>query len=247
MEILTKEIDVLFLCGGLGKRLRSVVSNKPKSMAEIGRSPFLDILFHYFAGFGFRRFILCTGYKADIIKKRYKMIKRPYRILFSHEAKSLGTAGAIKNAQPLIKSNTFMVLNSDCFCPINLKKFLEFHFRKKAALSIVVTQNRKCRDFGLIHINHRGEITGFEEKKSVKGKHFVSAGTYLFQKEILSLIPRNINYSLEYSLFPSLIGSRFYGYSVKEGFIDIGTPERYEKAKKILRLDGCSKPCLKDI
>ena len=56
------DIDVLILCGGLGTRLCEVVADRPKPMAEMNERPFLDILIDHFAGFGFKRFILCAGY-----------------------------------------------------------------------------------------------------------------------------------------------------------------------------------------
>ena len=97
-QIVIQDIDVVVLCGGLGERLRGVLGNYPKPMVEINGSPFLDILIHYVAGYGFTRFILCTGYRSDLIKRYYKDKRTGFTVLISNEERPLGTAGAIKNA-----------------------------------------------------------------------------------------------------------------------------------------------------
>ncbi|MDI6786290.1 MAG: nucleotidyltransferase family protein [bacterium] len=231
----TRDIDVVILCGGLGKRLQVVVNDRPKPMAEINGCPFLDVLIEYIAGYGFRRFILCIGYMGDIIKQHYQKNSGPLTILFSEEKEPLGTAGAIKNAECFIKSNPFLVMNGDSFCPVELDKFVDYHIAKKTLTTIALTKIEENKDYGLVTINSSDRIISFTEKTEVdNNSELVNAGVYLFQKDVLSLIPANRNYSLEYNLFPTITEKRIYGYITKGNFIDIGTPERLEKAKQIL-------------
>lgn len=234
-----KDIDVIILCGGLGKRLQSVVSDKPKPMAEIGNRPFLDILIDYIASYGFRRFILCISHKGDIIKKYYQSKNSSLDILFSEEKELLGTAGAIKNAEKLILSGPFLVMNGDSFCQVELDKFVDFHIAKKALATIALTKIEENKDCGLVVISSSGKIKSFTEKAKIDDGRLglVNAGIYIFQRDILFLIPKDKNYSLEYDLFPALIKKGIYGYTTRANLIDIGTPERYEKAKKIFSKD----------
>ena len=112
-----KDIDVFILCGGIGKRLRKVSGGTPKPMVKIGDYVFLDLLIKYIAGFGFRRFILGTGYRAGIIKDYYSSGRFPgLDIRFSREESPLDTGGAVKNAKELIKSNPIFILNGDSLC-----------------------------------------------------------------------------------------------------------------------------------
>jgi D-glycero-alpha-D-manno-heptose 1-phosphate guanylyltransferase len=231
---LTGNCDVLLLCGGLGKRLRPLLRDKPKPMIEICGKPFLDILIDYTAGFGFRRFILCTGYKSALIKKHYEAMKGSLDIVISHESRPRGTAGAVKNAEPFIHSSPFLVLNADSFCPINFMDFLKFHREKKAMASVALTKKTGAGDYGSIVIDRKGKITGFHEKRAGAGERLVSAGIYLFDKKILERMPANRKYSMEYDLFPALSGKDLYGYVIQKDFIDIGTPERYVKARRML-------------
>ena len=230
-----KEIDVLILCGGLGKRLRGVINDIPKPMAEINDRPFLDILIDYVARYGFRRVILCIGYMGDVIKQHYQERERSLNILFSKEREPLGTGGAIKNAEPFIQSNPFLAMNGDSFCPVNLHTFLDFHTSKGALLSIALVRAKETQDYGVIALGESQRIVSFDEKIGVgmeTSPSFINAGIYLFDRSILSLIPSQKKYSLEYDLFPKVISKEFYGYVTSETLIDIGTPERYEKAKQ---------------
>lgn len=229
----TKSIDVVILCGGLGRRLRSVVCNRPKPMALINERPFLDILIDFIAGFGFRRFILCIGYFGDVIKQYYQNRKSSFEIVFSEEKKPLGTGGALKNAGSLIQSSSFLLVNGDSFCQVDLRKFLGFHIDKNALVSMVLSNMDAPLGYDTVTLGDSQRITKFNTKVKRKENHFVNAGIYLFQQEALSLIPPHKKFSLEKDFFPKILNKKFYGFVIKEKFIDIGTPERYKQAKKL--------------
>ncbi len=226
-------IDVVVLCGGLGTRLKKVVSDRPKVMAEVNNKPFLEILIDYIAVFGFRRFVMCVGYMKEKIREHFER-RKDVEILFSAEEELLGTAGAIKNAEKFIRSNPFLVVNGDSFCRINVKGFLDFHITKKAYASIALVLPEKDADYGVVAIGDDQRILSFNEKREPDTGGFINAGMYFFNRDILKLIPENITYSLEYNLFPHIIDKGIYGYVTGEKLIDIGTPERYRKAEEIL-------------
>lgn len=229
-----KDLDVVILCGGLGSRLRGIIDDRPKPMAEINQQPFLDILIDYFYVFGFRRFVLCTGYMSGVIQEYYSRKKNSFELVISNEQAPLGTAGSIKNAQKFIKSEPFFVANGDSFCPADLGEFYNFHLSKQALLSMVVVESEKTIDGGLVTLDSLQRIIGFEEKMQKEGISHTNAGIYIFQKNILSFIPENTKYSLEYDLFPRLTNRGSFAFVTGEQLIDIGTPERYERAKEHL-------------
>ncbi len=228
------KIDVVILCGGFGKRLQGVIKDIPKPMAKIKHRPFLSILIDFIANYGFKHFILCTGYKADIIEKYYRQKNSNLSIEFSKEEKPLGTGGAIKNAENYIKSNPFLVVNGDSFCEINLKEFVDFHFRRDALISIAVTNTDVCDDYGTIDIDDSHRIIEFNEKIKGYKNRLINAGFYLLQREAFPLMPEKINFSIERDFFPKIIKRNLYAFETQESLIDIGTPERYEKAKHLL-------------
>ncbi len=233
-----KEIDVVILCGGWGKRLRSVINTRPKSMAEIDGRPFLDILIDYVASYGFRRFILCIGYMGNVIKQHYQKGRGSSIILFSEEGELLGTGGAIKNAESLIQSNPFLVMNGDSMCKLNLGSFIDFHLEKEALLSVVLVRSKTARDYGSVTLDDFQRITSYNEKIADGSNNLINAGIYLMQKAIFSHMPAQNRFSLEYDLFPRIIGNRCYGFLTESELIDIGTPERYEKAKSMITTGG---------
>ena len=226
----THDIDVLILAGGRGRRLREVVSDKPKPMAEINGQPFLEILIDHISHFGYRRFILCTGHMSEFIINFYKNKKTIYKVLLSNELKSLGTAGAVKNAESLVHSNPFMVFNGDSFCQVDLSEFLDFHLKRTAFMSMVVADEKNTEDYGTIHMDDSYRILSFQEKRAANRGGIVSAGIYLFDKSVFELIPPQIEYSLEYDVFPNITNQSCYCFRSDNKLIDIGTPKNYEKA-----------------
>lgn len=229
------EIDVVILCGGFGKRLQNVIKDIPKPMAEINCRPFLDILIDFVASFGFRHFILCVGYRANIIENYFQRKRGNLDIEFSKEQKHLDTGGAIKNAEAYIKSNPFLVMNGDSFCKIDLRDFVRFHQSKNALFSMVVAKTINNKDYGAIALDDSQRIIKFSKRvKSDRRDGFINAGIYLFQRQVLSLMPAGKSFSLERNFFPAFVNKGAYGYITEAQLIDIGTPVRYKKAKQIL-------------
>lgn len=224
-----REIDVVILCGGLGTRLRPVISNRPKVLAKIGERTFLDILINDLTLFGFRNIILCVGYLKDQIKNHFNCNK-DYNILFSEEEEPLGTGGALKKAKSLIKTSPFMVMNGDSICKINFHDFYDFHTSKKASLSMALARAKTAQDFGSVILDDLNRITSFKEKVASKDECLINAGIYLMQKNVFSLMPDEDNFSLEYDFFPKLIEDKCFGFIIDSELLDIGTPDRYEKA-----------------
>lgn len=227
-----KDIDVAILCGGLGKRLRSVVSDRPKPMAEVNGSPFLDILIDYVASYGFKRFILCTGYQGRLVKQYYQNRGGELTIVISEEKEPLGTGGAIKNAESFIQSEIFLVLNGDSFCELSINDFLNFHASKGAVVSIAVTPIERPLDSGVVRLDEDQKIISFEEKAPVNRTALVNAGVYLFDRTILKYMPSGKKFSLEHDFFPRILDKKIYGYITNERLFDIGTPERLELARQ---------------
>jgi NDP-sugar pyrophosphorylase family protein len=228
-------LDVVLLCGGKGERLNSVLAGMPKPLAAINGRPFLDILIDYLRGLGFRRFILCIGYRADLIKQHYEQKKESLGIIFSEENKPLGTAGAVKNAQSHIKSDPFLVMNGDSICRADLNKFIDFHISKKAAICALLVKAKQGQDYGAVKLDNKAQVTSFDEKITAGPERFINTGIYLLSAEVLDFIPEGKKFSFEYDLFPKLIYKRFFGLTTDAMLIDIGTPERYERAKFILK------------
>jgi NDP-sugar pyrophosphorylase family protein len=231
MCIAPENTDVVILCGGLGTRLRECVSDRPKPMADIQQTPFVQILIEQFRGFGFRRFILCTGYMSEVVKSYFEDYAGDAEIVISEEPKPLGTAGAIRHAQGIIRSDPFLVTNGDSYCSVPLDSFCEFHAGRAAEMSMVVTTSDQSEDYGSVGIDQTGRITSFQEKTAGTQFGMVSAGIYLLQRHIFQCIPPGTTCSLELDVFPRLMGRCCYAYVNAAPVFDIGTPERLAQAE----------------
>ena len=238
-----REIDVVILCGGLGKRLRPTFEG-PKVLAKVGEKTFLDILIDNLLMHGFKNIILSVGYLKEQIKNHFNYEHNKihdYTITFSEEEEPLGTGGALKKAKTRIISTPFMVVNGDSICKVNFRSFIEFHIEKKALLSMVLVHSNKAQDYGSVSLDDLQKITDFNEKIAGKSDNLINAGIYLMKKDIFAYMPKQKKFSLEYELFPQIIKNRCYGFLTESEFIDIGTPERYEKAINLLKSDTTTK------
>ena len=227
-------IDTVILCGGMGTRLQSVLQDKPKPMADFNDRPFLDLLIEHIGKSGFKRFILCTGHKGDLIKNYFEKKNDEKTYLISQEPSPLGTAGAIKHAEPAITSDIFLAMNGDSFCEMDLESFLNFHIAKNAMASVCLAPMKDTSDYGSVALSEDDAIISFNEKPDTRPSGWVNAGIYLFSKKLLNLIPAGEKISLEQEIFPSLIGKGLFGFTSQSQLLDIGTPERLDHARTIL-------------
>ena len=224
-------IDAVILCGGLGTRLQPVVPDRPKALAAIQGTPFLDILVDDLRRQGIRRFVFCVGHmKEQIIAHFSGRTDSDY--FFSAEDSPLGTGGAVRNAQPLIRSDPFLVLNGDSFCRVDYAALLRFHQAKRSALTVVAAPIRNRDDGGTLQLDQEGRLVSFQEKSTAPAARFINAGVYLMPLDIVRGWLPDRPFSLERDVFPQLAATRrCFGFAVDSDVIDIGTPDRYQGAQ----------------
>ena len=216
------------LAGGLGTRLRSVVADRPKVMAEVRGQPFLTYLLEQLAQAGFKHTVLCTGYLGEQVKATFGDTYSSLHLEYSQESFPLGTAGALQLALPLFQSEQVLVINGDSFCKANLSDFWAWYTdTKDAEAALLLTQVPDTKRYGRVQVKPSGQVLKFEEKGSTEGAGWINAGIYLLERRLLSTIPQNHAVSLETEMFPAWIGQELYGYCSQGQFLDIGTPESY--------------------
>jgi NDP-sugar pyrophosphorylase family protein len=228
-------ICILILCGGFGKRLRSIVSDRQKVLADVVGHPFITFILDQISYAGGKDVILCTGFMGEQIEcflgKRYKSL--PLR--YSKETEPLGTAGAIRNAIDMIKFTTLMVFNGDSYCDISPKDLLEWHFFRNSSCTLALVKVADVSRYGCVNFDSNYLVTSFDEKTSDKKNGWINAGMYCIRRELIAYLPEKKNVSLENDFFPSLIGKGFYAYPRDTAFIDIGTPNSYKEAETFFR------------
>ena len=225
------ETTVAILAGGLGTRLRTVVGDQPKVLAEINGRPFLAWLLEYLESFGFRRVVLCTGYKADEIERAFGCAFGELSIVHSRESAPLGTGGALRQALPFLGWNRVLVLNGDSFCEADLEALCATHSARHARASMVLAWMEDTGRFGRVQLESNDQVTEFVEKGRLFGGGWINAGMYLLERDLIEVLPENMVLSLEREVFPMWIPQGVFGFKTHGRFLDIGTPESYALAQ----------------
>jgi NDP-sugar pyrophosphorylase family protein len=174
--------------------------------------------------------VLCTGYQSESVASYFEERPSLGHVRCSPEAKPLGTAGAVKQAECLIASDPFLVLNGDSLLPADLTQLVSFHKEKQAAITIVLTEVPDKTRFGSVLLTTDGSIVAFSEKGN-QGPGLINAGIYLIDRAVLETIPSECEVSIERDVFPSFVGNGICGMVVPGTFVDIGTPEAYAMAQ----------------
>ena len=224
--------EAIILAGGLGTRLKSVVKDVPKSMANINGKPFLEYLLNYLKFYNIEHVILAVGYKSNIIREYFGNKFKNIFITYSEEKELLGTGGAIKQALEFTNSKNILILNGDTFFDIDLEKFYRFHKIKNSDLTLALKEMKDFERYGVIEINDDYRITAFLEKK-YRNKGLINGGIYLLNKGFFKSLNLSKKFSFEKDFMEKYYKDfQFYGIPFSSYFIDIGIPEDYEKAKR---------------
>src|SRR6266487_4752676 len=201
-HISTGNVRAFVLCGGQGTRLHSVVADRPKSMALISGTPFLQLLLDRLGSQGVDDVILGTGYMAEKIERYFGSgNKFAVRIRYSREHEPLGTGGALKLAEPLL-SDPVLVVNGDSYVEWSLVPMLERFTAKDAAMVVVLQAVGDVTRYGSVALDHDGRVTQFVEKGIRAGPGLINAGVYLLRKEVVRGLPAGTAISLERDIFP---------------------------------------------
>ena len=195
-------MQAVILAGGFGKRLAPLTSEVPKPLLPVGGRPILVRQIEWLRGFGIRDVVLAVGYlKHKIFETLGDGRRFGVRIFYSVEEEPLGTGGAIKNAEPFITDDVFVVLNGDVLTNLSLDKLVEALGDADGAIALVPLRS----PYGIVEYDKDGYITHFREKPLLEG-FYINAGVYALRRRVLSELPDRGN--IEETLFPRLAQRR---------------------------------------
>lgn len=243
------------LAGGLGTRLRSVVSDRPKPMALIGDRPFMEYVVHELSRHGITDIIFAVGYKGSMVEEYFgdgSGFTAPdgtrLRVQYAYEEELLGTAGAIRNGARFVTEDRFFVLNADTFYQIDYSRLAKLQTEQDLDMALVLRRVEDVSRYGEAVLGPwednvdgkacsgetgpalipEGRLTAFNEKTTTPRPGTINGGVYLMTRALLEEIPQG-KVSLENDMIPRwLAEGRHLGGIVNDGyFIDIGVPEDY--------------------
>ncbi len=225
---------IIILAGGLGTRLRSVVSDLPKCMASVNGKPFLAYLIDYFQQQGITNFIFSVGYKHEIIEEYLNNNLLTVNYQLSIEEEPLGTGGAIEKACSLVKDENVFVTNGDTLFKANISSLQSFHQQKNADCTLALKPMKDFNRYGVIELNEDDSIKNFSEKNYYE-RGLINGGLYMLkvQQFLSESFPEKFSFETSY-LEKFYHQHKIYGLIQDEYFIDIGIPEDYKRVQKEL-------------
>lgn len=202
-------MKVVLLAGGLGTRISEESVYKPKPMIEIGGKPILWHIMKSYSYYGFNEFIICAGYKQNMIKEWFanyflyntdvtfdftegkndmlihEHACEPWKVTVVDTGLNTMTGGRIKRIQKYVENETFMMTYGDAVCDVNIEELVKFHQKngKIATLTAVLREQEK----GILDIGGDNAVLSFREK-SVKDSTPINAGYMVLEPEIFEYL-----------------------------------------------------------
>lgn len=229
-------MKAVILVGGEGTRLRPITLMMPKPVVPVVNVPLMFYVLEWLKKHGIDEVILVACYLPSLLKKVIGNTYKGMKIVYIYEDVPLGTGGAIKRAQTMMKGTT-VVINGDVVTDFDITNMYKFHKEKKSKATIGLYTVENYSAFGVVKTDKSGEIKLFLEKPSREelgtDTADINAGIYLIEPEVLDIMQKGKKYSVERDVFPKFVGQSFYGFAQNRIYwLDVGTPEKYRKFTK---------------
>ena len=227
-------MQAVIMAGGFGTRLRPITCSVPKPMALVANRPMLSHIIELLKKHNFNDLTMMLYYQPEIIKNYFKDGKDlGVSIKYLRPEADLGTAGSVGFAREGI-NDTFLVISGDVLTDFDISKAIEYHKKKKAIATMVLTRVENPLQFGVVITDKDGKVERFLEKPSW-GEVFsdtINTGIYILEPEVFNYVPENTDVDFSKNLFPQLLkeGKALYGYIADGYWKDIGNHDEYRFA-----------------
>lgn len=216
-------MKVVIFCGGKGTRLKEETEYKPKPLVDVGGMPILWHIMKHYSHYGFNEFVLCLGYKGDMIKRyfldyewmandftinlknrmewitHFRNDLEDWKITLAETGLDSMTAKRLKLIEKYIDTDTFMLTYGDGVSDVNLKELLEFH--KKKGKLVTITGLHPTSKYGVLDVDD-GLVKDFREKPILND--LINGGFMVMNKDIFKHIKKEENDMLVFKTLPEL-------------------------------------------
>ncbi len=246
-------MKAMILAAGKGTRVRPITYTIPKPMIPILQKPVMEFLVELLRQHGFTEIMVNVSHLAHEIEEYFQDGQRfGVQIAYSFEGyiedgklvgKALGSAGGMKRIQDFnpFFDDTFVVLCGDALIDLDLTKAVAWHRQKGAIATIILREvpHTEVSSYGVVVMDKDGRIKAFQEKPSVEEalSNTINTGIYIFEPEILDLIPSGLEFDIGSQLFPKLVemGAPFFGLTMDFEWVDIGkVPDYWQAVRSVL-------------
>lgn len=225
-------IDAVLMAGGKGERLRPLTEKTPKPLLPIGGKAIIDYNIDLLISYGVKHINVTVNYLKEQIEEHFAEPRNGIQVKTYREPQFLGTIGSIKFVESFF-NDIVLVMNSDIFTNINLEDFLLHFLQQDAEMSVAAIPYNISIPLGILDLDG-SEIKGLIEKP--KYNYYANAGIYLIKRRVLDEIPADTFFHATH-LIEKLIsqGKKVISYPLNVTWIDIGTPQEYERAKELVK------------
>lgn len=229
----------MILAAGFGTRLRPLTSDLPKPLLPVGDRPLIHYTLLLLKRYGITEVIINLHHHgkkiADALGDGAAL---GMKIRYSWEQQILGTGGGIKHAAEFLSGGTFLLINSDILIDLNLDKLVEYHHRRKATVSMVLRADPDVAAYGAIELDGRDRVRRILGRGSQTGgplRQFMFTGAHILEPSVLEWIPDK-GFSSITDIYIAMLqrDEKLFGYVMKGAWMDLGTPERYQEANRLL-------------
>jgi len=177
-------MKLVIFAGGLGTRISEETDYVPKPMVKIGKKPILWHIIKYYSVFGFSEFIICGGYKVNIIKNYFKKkLNKSWNVKVVNTGKNSNTGERLKRIKKYI-NDTFCLTYGDGLSNVNIKKLILFQKKNKSIVSL--TAVKPPPHFGKI-IFKGNRVSKFLEKNQTK-ENWINGGFFVCDNKIFKYL-----------------------------------------------------------
>lgn len=233
-------MKAMILSAGLGTRLRPLTSDVPKPLLPVGDRPLIYYNLLLLKKYGITDVLINLHHHGEkIIKEIGNGLQFGLNVVYSEEPEILGTGGGIKKVRSELSKGTFIVINGDILVDVNLNKVVEFHYRKKGLVTLVLREDEEMDRYGAIEVDAKNRVRNILGKCSWVGerlKPLMFTGVHVIEPKVLDYIPVDIFYSIIDAYIEMVRKEeRIYGYPMKGYWTDIGVIERYQKVDEEIK------------
>lgn len=190
-------MKAVILAGGFGKRLRPLTNERPKPMIHVLDKPIIEWQLKWFKDYGINEIVICVGYLKELLIDHIGSgNKFGVKVGYAVEEEPLGTGGALKNAEPLLKSdeNGFFMINGDILTNIDPLRLTE---DGSHSLALVPLKS----PYGMVEVDENSNVLGFIEKPEIND-FWINAGVYYFNNDVFQYLPESGN--IEVTALPEM-------------------------------------------
>ena len=197
-------MKVVILAGGLGTRISEESDTQPKPMIKIGGIPVLLHIMKIYSYYKINEFIICLGYKGDVIKKFFSNYdSAPWSVQLIDTGLDTMTGGRIKRIQEHI-DDTFCVTYGDGLSDVNINNLISFHKEKKSLSTL--TAIHPPERFGVLNIS--GDYVSEFHEKHTSESSWINGGFFVFEPEVFDYLQDGDMTILERTPFETLSKER---------------------------------------